>query len=267
MTSNINAGGIDANYPVAGQDNDTRGFRDNFGYIKNSLEAAKTEIEDLQAKVVLKGQLDNGSAVDNNLGGGSVYNGSYSDFHGETFSDTIEASPTDTINIDVTAGNAQVFTIKRDVDFTFRNWPGTSSVGKFATVRIHLLSINTLSTNAGSFVIGKKYTIISQGTDNLGTPESELTDFTLIGATNNDVGTVFTATGAGAGTGTARPHFEATFYSENGGIFHCEENVTLDNQSPAHPKIKVSPSGKHNVIEVWSVSNGNDLYVRYLGEF
>ena len=209
MTSNINYAAIDANYPVAGQDNDTQGFRNNFSYIKTSLQNAKSEIEDLQIKAVLKGQLTGGATVDNNLGGGSVYNGSYSDFHGETFSDTIETSPTNnTINIDVTAGNAQVFTIKRDVDFNFINWPGTLSDGKYAVVRVHILS----------------------------------------------------------GNGSAH---SATFYSENGGNFHCEPNVTTDPSQPlsVHPKIEVSANGKHKVIEVWSVSNGNDLYVRYLGEF
>ncbi len=44
---------------------------------------------------------------------------------------------------------------------------------------------------AGSFVVGQQYYINSTGT----------TDFTLIGAENNNIGTVFTATGPGAGTG------------------------------------------------------------------
>ena len=46
---------------------------------------------------------------------------------------------------------------------------------------------------AGAFTIGMSYTILTPGT----------TDFTLIGAANSLVGTVFTATGIGAGTGTA----------------------------------------------------------------
>ena len=46
---------------------------------------------------------------------------------------------------------------------------------------------------AGSFVIGNVYKILTVGT----------TNFTLIGAASNTVGTIFTATGAGTGTGTA----------------------------------------------------------------
>ena len=52
---------------------------------------------------------------------------------------------------------------------------------------------NANSFNAGSFVTGQTYTILSVGT----------TSFTGIGASANTVGTVFTATGVGAGTGTA----------------------------------------------------------------
>ena len=49
MTSNINFAAINENFPVAGQDNDTQVFRDNFDTIKTNFSEAKTEIEDLQA--------------------------------------------------------------------------------------------------------------------------------------------------------------------------------------------------------------------------
>jgi hypothetical protein len=48
-------------------------------------------------------------------------------------------------------------------------------------------------TTAGSFVVGQQYKIVAAGT----------TNFTLIGASSNAVGTIFTATGVGTGTGTA----------------------------------------------------------------
>jgi hypothetical protein len=53
--------------------------------------------------------------------------------------------------------------------------------------------MNSLNPVAGTFIIGQTYTITSAGT----------TNFTLIGAANNNVGTVFIATGPGTGTGTA----------------------------------------------------------------
>lgn len=69
-----------------------------------------------------------------------------------------------------------------DVDYT-NVFSGTS--GAF--------SFSKMMTTAGSFIIGKTYHIVSIG----------LTDFTLIGASNNNVGVSFIATGKGTGTGTA----------------------------------------------------------------
>lgn len=48
---------------------------------------------------------------------------------------------------------------------------------------------------ATALASGTEYTITTVGD----------TDFTLVGAADNNVGTVFTATGAGTGTGTATP--------------------------------------------------------------
>lgn len=49
MVSNINYGSIDATFPIAGKDNDSQGFRENFGYIKSGLQIAQGEITALQS--------------------------------------------------------------------------------------------------------------------------------------------------------------------------------------------------------------------------
>jgi hypothetical protein len=49
MASNINPLNIDVTYPVAGQDNDTKGFRDNFSSIRNNFTVATAEISAIQA--------------------------------------------------------------------------------------------------------------------------------------------------------------------------------------------------------------------------
>lgn len=54
MTSLINFAAINENFPVAGQDNDTQVFRDNFDTIKTNFSAAKTEITDLQDNAARK---------------------------------------------------------------------------------------------------------------------------------------------------------------------------------------------------------------------
>ena len=49
MASNIISGTIDGAYPVAGVDNDTQGFRDNFTIIKTGLATAASEVTALQS--------------------------------------------------------------------------------------------------------------------------------------------------------------------------------------------------------------------------
>ena len=73
---------------------------------------------------------------------------------------------------------------------------------------------------AGVFVSGVSYTIQSIGS----------TDFTLIGASANTVGVVFTASGIGAGTGTASPNNGGNIglgYSSGSGITTGSNNVVL----------------------------------------
>ena len=47
-SNNINTGGIDTAYPVAGQDNDSQGFRDNFANIKQAIDDSKSAISTLE---------------------------------------------------------------------------------------------------------------------------------------------------------------------------------------------------------------------------
>jgi hypothetical protein len=65
MTSQINPNNIDGTFPVAGQDNSSQGFRDNFTNTKNNFQFAYTEISALQANAVLRGQT-------NDLGGSVI---------------------------------------------------------------------------------------------------------------------------------------------------------------------------------------------------
>lgn len=57
MASQINSSNIDGNYPIAGRDNNSSGFRTNFTNIKNNFTYAQTEITDLQNKGIFKANL------------------------------------------------------------------------------------------------------------------------------------------------------------------------------------------------------------------
>ena len=73
MTSQINPYNIDGAYPVAGQDNNSQGFRTNFTNTSTNFEYAAQEITDLQNNVVLKAALT-GTALDNDMNGSLLYN-------------------------------------------------------------------------------------------------------------------------------------------------------------------------------------------------
>lgn len=79
------------------------------------------------------------------------------------------------------------------------------------------LQDNGYSVAAGNFVTGTNYTITLVGT----------TNFMLIGAANNNLGTVFTATGPGSGTGYASPSTDnnsAIGYNSGRGIISGSGN-------------------------------------------
>lgn len=59
MASQINASNIDITYPVAGQDNDTQGFRTNFSNIRNNFATAANEITALQATAAISAAVVN----------------------------------------------------------------------------------------------------------------------------------------------------------------------------------------------------------------
>jgi hypothetical protein len=73
MTSQINPYNINGQYPVAGQDNNSQGFRTNFTNTSTNLEYAAQEITALQTNAVLKAALA-GVTLDNNMNGQLLYN-------------------------------------------------------------------------------------------------------------------------------------------------------------------------------------------------
>lgn len=74
MTSNINYLSINENFPVAGQDNDTQVFRDNFDTIKTNFRYAKEDIESLQNITGGLNCTENGSGTGSDFGKRTVEN-------------------------------------------------------------------------------------------------------------------------------------------------------------------------------------------------
>ena len=103
----INPNNINGGFPVFGQDNPTQGFRDNFTNIKNNLNFAKQEIEDLQNKAVLKTALS-GSALDNDMQGAVLTNPQLKSF---TVSYYDIGTQSGSVTVDFEVGNFQKITM------------------------------------------------------------------------------------------------------------------------------------------------------------
>jgi len=147
--SNINYASISTTYPVAGQDNNSQGFRDNFTNISSALATAKSEITALQTNAVLTVDLATSTTpVTNNLLGSSIINGLYSQFNGIFFNG---GSVPTSANIDLNNGPIQQFTASGNCTLTFINWPTTG----YSVIRVMLYGDQvqartvTLSTSGG----------------------------------------------------------------------------------------------------------------------
>ena len=151
MTSQINFSSIDTAYPVAGQDNNSQGFRDNFTSIAAALSTAKSEITEIQSKAVLTQSLDGTTEVLNNLLGSTLSNGMYKQLNGVVRQTSGVGGP---VEIDLDNGPLQVFTLTASTTLRFNNWPEDA----YGRIRVHLRGNGaatytpTLSTSNGGLI-------------------------------------------------------------------------------------------------------------------
>jgi hypothetical protein len=153
MTSQINSSAISTTYPVAGQDNDSQGFRDNFLAIQNALAQAKTELTSLQANVVRVANLGNDDtfAGITDLLSTQIHNGIYYQFNGKFYNAGTVASST---NISLNNGPIQQVTLGGNATLTFTNWPANN---QYAVIRVMLVggvstwTAQLATSNGGSF--------------------------------------------------------------------------------------------------------------------
>jgi len=160
MASQIQPNDIDGAYPVAGQDNNSQGFRDNFTNTKTNFQYAANEITDLQNKAVLKSALTTGGTLDNDMGGSLLYDATIQDFGATRVSlGTVSSTTT----IDYASGHYQTLTTGGSVILAFSNFPASSPVTQaWVIVRVTVASTaHTLTlpaavgtTNSAASVLG-----------------------------------------------------------------------------------------------------------------
>lgn len=141
MASNINPFNINGTFPIAGQDNSSQGFRDNFTNIRNNLGYAKSEIEDIQNKAILKSALT-GSSIDNNMAGSTLYQPTLKSVYEAIYDQGLLSG---TVTLDYVNGNFQKIITDGDCTLEFSNWPDTGVFGRM-TLWINVFnSADTLS--------------------------------------------------------------------------------------------------------------------------
>ena len=138
MASNISTTNIDETYPVAGQDKDSQGFRDNFSQIKTQLGTASTEITAIQTN----------QAVTN----------ADTDFNGHDQSELVlkdwgqkivaKGTVTGSIACSFADGNVVTLTTSGNVSLTFSNFPveDDTSTNVYSSMRVLLTKANSTHT-------------------------------------------------------------------------------------------------------------------------
>jgi len=164
MTSNINPNNIDGNYPVAGQDNNSQGFRDNFTNTQTNFEFAANEITDLQNKAVLKAALT-GTTLNNDMGGSILSNAQLQDM-----SESVVALGTvsGTTIVNYALGSYQTLTTNGAVTLSFTNFP---AAGAAASVTVQVTVANIIHT----LVLPAAVTVNGQGIQGYNTSTRTIT--------------------------------------------------------------------------------------------
>lgn len=129
--STLNYAAIDETYPVAGQDNNSQGFRGNFAAIKNAIAQAEADITTLETNTAKKN-------ATNDFNANTLTNATYNKFYGATY-----VIPNGAATQEVSLANGPLQAVGFNVDnrgIQFTNWPAS---GKYAKIRVHLYNTNS----------------------------------------------------------------------------------------------------------------------------
>lgn len=271
MTSAINTTTINTAYPIAGADNDTQGFRDNFTNIVGGLATAASEITALQANAVLKANLSSNATVANNLAGSSIYNGTFSQFYGSAYINTISSG---TFNIDLSSGPVQFLTMTTDVAYTFTNWPVSGQMG---LVRIILASDGAVqrtatfaTANGGTIKYGNGGLTTNGFSSPFTTPRTVVR--TTVGTaaaaqavlTFNDIMDIQPGNTVSGGGGAILAG--TTVLSTNINTNTVTLSASLQSQISGSTSMTFAYSGPR-VLEAFSVNGGATVYIYQLADF
>jgi len=141
MTSAINPNNINGAYPVAGQDNNSQGFRDNFTNTKTNFQFAAQEITALQNNAILSADLATSTTpVFNNLLTSTLSNG----YLQNMYEPLVALGTTNgSVTLDYSLGSYQTVTTNGSISLGFNNFP---AAGKFASIILQITVVSVAHT-------------------------------------------------------------------------------------------------------------------------
>jgi len=148
--SNINTSNIDPLFPVAGQDNSSQGFRDNYTAIISQFQIAKDEISELQTKSVLKDNLS-GSELSNDMQEAEITNATLKN-------PGYKALPSASTTINVTAGSyfkvpaLATGSTSTTITITSTTWPTS---GIYSKIMVEVTCTTSTQTSINFAVTGQ----------------------------------------------------------------------------------------------------------------
>ena len=151
MTSLINPNNIDGGYPVAGQDNNSQGFRDNFTNTKVNFQYAEQEITDLQDQVILKGALPGVDGTpNNNMNDTLLYAALIRDF---SASKVTIGSVGGAVSVNYANGHYQSLSTTASITLSFTNFPTSTTYG-YIKLQLNITNIAHTVTLPASVTLG-----------------------------------------------------------------------------------------------------------------
>ena len=264
MTSSINTDNIDPEFPVAGQDNNSQGFRDNFLYIKEGLESAAADITDLQ---VSGARVDS----DNNFQDNLITNATTAEVYGLVYTAN-EGSPAGAADVNLANGPLQfLYVNSTDLTITFNGWP---DINRYASVRVHMIGDSTstktvtLETeNSGLIKFPKgvsngfrliyDVTKIVSGVYPAGQSQAVLEDISEL-----EIGFNVTAQSGKIDVGTTIDDIDTV-----NNVVTFNKNLIGDGLDNGTIIEFTSDTVKVKVIEAWTYNGGATVFINYLGEF
>jgi len=185
MTSSINPNNINGAYPVAGQDNNSEGFRINFTNTSTNFDYAAQEITDLQSKVIVSSQLTGGAALttQNNMLNSPLTNALVSNF---AYTTAGIGTVSGAFTVNYTAGHYQTVTLGASSSLGFTNFPISGQLG---IVNLQV----TVSNTAYTLTLPTSVSVNTTGVQGLD-PNTNIMEFSATGVygftfTTNNGGT------------------------------------------------------------------------------